>query len=283
MQTVKLADFLDEWGDTLKSDVVKAMNPVYQPKSEDDWDRAARNKLSSLKRTAFEGQTQKGILPISRILFKEGHKSAILVGEMGTGKTFMSLAIAHLLPQPKKRILVMCPGHLVQKWIREAQATIPGCICYNANGRSMHMLLEHKVNPRKPIGTEIWVIGKDRSKLHYRKKIQTFRKVRNERICPLCYGSVEYRETDISPKCIHCDAPLWGADNRAIRRYSKAEFIKRYLPDGYFDLALIDECHEMKAGDSAQGQAMSCFVNVAKKSLAMTGTLMGGYVRREGA
>ena len=38
-KTIKLADFLDEWGDILKAQVVRNMNPVYSPKAEDDWDR----------------------------------------------------------------------------------------------------------------------------------------------------------------------------------------------------------------------------------------------------
>ena len=85
-KTVKLAEFLDEWGDILKAEVVKNMNPVYSPKAEDDWDTKAREKLQSLLRKPFESQTRKGILPVARSLFKEDHKADFLVGEMGVGK-----------------------------------------------------------------------------------------------------------------------------------------------------------------------------------------------------
>jgi hypothetical protein len=68
--------------------------------------------------------------------------------------------------------------------------------------------------------------------------------------------------------------------------YQASEFIKRYLPDGYFDLLLVDECHEYKNSGSAQGQAMGVLAAKARKSILLTGTLMGGYaedlfVRRE--
>ena len=65
--------------------------------------------------------------------------------------------------------------------------------------------------------------------------------------------------------------------------YAKAEFIKRYLPKSFFDLVILDEVHELKGGGTAQGQAMSCLIARSRKVLALSGTLMGGYVRREGA
>ena len=65
-KTIKLADFLGEWGDILKSQVIRNMNPVYSSKNEDDWDQAAREKLKQLIRPPFESQTRRGILPVAR-------------------------------------------------------------------------------------------------------------------------------------------------------------------------------------------------------------------------
>ncbi|HCL3687888.1 TPA: DEAD/DEAH box helicase, partial [Pseudomonas aeruginosa] len=59
--------------------------------------------------------------------------------------------------------------------------------------------------------------------------------------------------------------------------YQPTEFIKRYLPDGYFDLLVVDEGHEYKNSGSAQGQAMGVLAAKARKTLLLTGTLMGGY------
>lgn len=59
--------------------------------------------------------------------------------------------------------------------------------------------------------------------------------------------------------------------------YQPTEFIKRYLPDGYFDLMIVDEGHEYKNEGSAQGQAMGVLANKVRKVLLLTGTLMGGY------
>ncbi len=275
---IALADFLDGWGDVLKSQVIKNMNPVYQPKAEDDWDRQARTRLARLLRSPFDAQIRRGILPVARALYKEDRKGAFLVGEMGTGKTIMSLAIATLDPKPAKRILIQCPGHLVGKWLREAEHTVPACICHNLNNQEMDLLIANKQRPSRPLATEIWVIGKERAKLHYQRKIGTITRLGAE-CCPDCGQPVTYRATDRAPSCEHCQAGMWSADPERNRRFAKAEFIKRYLPRDFFDLVILDEVHELKGGDTAQGQAMSCLIARSRKVLALTGTLMGGFAK----
>ncbi|GMV69067.1 MAG: hypothetical protein AMXMBFR76_15060 [Pseudomonadota bacterium] len=59
--------------------------------------------------------------------------------------------------------------------------------------------------------------------------------------------------------------------------YQPSEYIKRYLPQGTFDLLIADEAHEYKNGGSAQGQAMGVLAAKARKCVLLTGTLMGGY------
>lgn len=59
--------------------------------------------------------------------------------------------------------------------------------------------------------------------------------------------------------------------------YQPTEFIKRYMPQGYFDLLIVDEGHEYKNSGSAQGQAMGVLAAKTRKTILLTGTLMGGY------
>lgn len=59
--------------------------------------------------------------------------------------------------------------------------------------------------------------------------------------------------------------------------YQPSEYIKRYLPQGTFDLLIADEAHEYKNAGSAQGQAMGVLAAKARKMVLLTGTLMGGY------
>ena len=59
--------------------------------------------------------------------------------------------------------------------------------------------------------------------------------------------------------------------------YQPSEFIKRFLPKDFFNVALVDEGHEYKAAASAQAEAMAVLVSQVKKTVLLTGTLMGGY------
>lgn len=59
--------------------------------------------------------------------------------------------------------------------------------------------------------------------------------------------------------------------------YQPSEFVKRYLPKGYFGLLVADEGHELKNEGSAQGQAFGVLSSQCRKAVALTGTLMGGY------
>jgi Helicase conserved C-terminal domain len=69
---------------------------------------------------------------------------------------------------------------------------------------------------------------------------------------------------------------LWQADRSKVRRYAVVEFISRHLGN-FFDFAIADEVHELKGGDTAQGNALGALASAAKKTLVLTGTLLGGY------
>ena len=67
-----------------------------------------------------------------------------------------------------------------------------------------------------------------------------------------------------------------GSLQKAPRKYPIAKFIRRYL-HGKIDYFLADEVHELKGKDSLQGESFGDMVYTAKKSLALTGTLLNGY------
>jgi len=71
-------------------------------------------------------------------------------------------------------------------------------------------------------------------------------------------------------------SPLWQADNHKIHRMAPMEFIGRYM-DGFFDYGIADEVHELKSGETAQGNALGTLSAVCKRTVALTGTLLGGY------
>ena len=71
-------------------------------------------------------------------------------------------------------------------------------------------------------------------------------------------------------------SPLWQADGTKTRRFAPIEFIGRHMA-GFFDYAIGDEVHELKGGDTAQGNALGTLANCARHIAVLTGTLLGGY------
>lgn len=70
-------------------------------------------------------------------------------------------------------------------------------------------------------------------------------------------------------------SPLWQADRNRIQRMAPIEYIGRYM-QGWFDFAIADELHQL-AGDTAQGNGLGVLGRAARRLIALTGTLMGGY------
>ncbi len=274
--SISLKDFLTEYKDILESKLRNNLVPLFDPHKVDKWDKEQARRLENLKRTLYPKQVN-AVVALAKGF--QSKKSLILTAECGTGKTIMALATAYLIGA--HRIIVMCPGHLVQKWIREAQETIPGISCYNLNGQGLGNLLELKKGFSKPVGFEIYVIGKERAKLHYRLKSGAV--YTNGRIaCPDCGKQIvddkliKRIKTGKRVFCNKCGDPLFQADKKT-KRFAKAEFFKHYVGKGFFDFLIADEIHELKGGTTAQGQAFADFCSVSKHVIALTGTLMGGY------
>jgi len=269
-----LKSFLSQYGDALKEKVIKVYNPLYNPNNRDTWDNETELRLSDLKRHLYPAQVN-ATLALAKGFYEKGKKGLVLNGEMGTGKTFCAISVAHIMPKANYRVLVMCPGHLVQKWIREIQITIPRCKVVNLNARGLKEM-EALRYAGKPVCPEFYVVGKERAKNHHQWKPGIVHlKHLDEIQCPEC-GAILDDLKGKRPKCPECKEPLYQADKDGFRRYAKAEYAKKYLK-GVFDLFVADEIHELKGGTTAQGQALADFACTAKRTLALTGTLMGGY------
>ena len=111
---MNLGQFIDTFKDAIARRVVESYPPLYRP-SENG------RRLPRLLRKPLGAQEDaiKGAA-----LSLEAHRGTTVVGEMGTGKTFIAGAAAHLAGF--RRILVLCPPHLVPKWKREVEMTVPG-------------------------------------------------------------------------------------------------------------------------------------------------------------
>ena len=272
---IALRDFLAEYGQSLKQKVIEAFKPLHNPLVKDQWDNEAELKLDQLKRKLFPAQTS-AVLSLAKGFFTAQKRGLILVAEMGSGKSAMAIGVAHLIPKRNYRVMVMCPPHLVRKWIREIEAVLPQCRVVNLNGKGLKDL-EALRYAEKPTCPEFYVIGRERAKGHYSLKTSVVRQKHLSRIlCPKCGKELDDVLKSKRPRCPECNEPLYMADKDGFRRFAKAEYIKKYLR-GKFDLFVADEVHELKSGVTAQGQAFANIACVSRRTLALTGTLLGGY------
>src|SRR3712207_456891 len=112
---MQLAEFIDEYKDSIAEQVVERYPPVYTTALRE------RYPITGLKRRPMGAQAD-AIRAAAHSLKVLGQPTTI-VAEMGTGKTFMALVAARLAGM--STTLVLCPPHLVKKWVREVGITIP--------------------------------------------------------------------------------------------------------------------------------------------------------------
>ena len=124
----ELTTFMQEHGDKIGQYILDNYRPLYNFDPTDE-ESAILDTLGK-KRRALPGQKEPGLLPTQRHAAAAVARSirrcrvGNIQGEMGTGKTTISAGTMALLNSFPA--LVMCPPHLVPKWIREIEGTIPG-------------------------------------------------------------------------------------------------------------------------------------------------------------
>lgn len=241
------------------------------------------------------------------------HKTVILCGEQGTGKTTMAIVATSLALEAAKaanfrKVVVVCPSHLVPKWIREC-----GIITSTSRvARTAKRISEVDAFFEDPSARYL-ILSKEMAKLGARwrpafttRRFITKRERQVERepgnrwagyeteivktettaiACPVC-GSTQGGSLLITPRavnqkvrrnCDECRGPLWVSapiNAQGTKRWALARHINRRYAGRY--ALVIDECHQHAGAESDQGRAVHMLATAATKILAMTGTLYGG-------
>ena len=274
-QITNVTEYLKAYGGELAEKIKREAKPLFNPG--DDWD----NKIAKLLRRPYQAQGD-AIMGLVKSL--EGKDSAIVVGEMGSGKTIIGCTVPYISTNGKvpSRTLVMCPGHLVKKWKREVEETIPEAKASII--RQLKDVLPFGKNG-KPKVPEYVIVSKDKAKLSYAWMPAVIeRKSREGYYCPDCGriivdkdgNPVSYDYFEKNKRFCSCGSALWQADNHRLRRFAVSEYIKKHLK-GYFDFFIADEVHELKGGSTAQGNSFGALASACGKTIALTGTLVGGY------
>ncbi len=282
---MNLGEFIDKFKEAIARRVVESYPPLYRPSENGGTLPRLLRKPLGAQADAIKGAA----------LSLRTHRGTTVVGEMGTGKTFIGAAAAHMAGF--KRILALCPPHLTRKWKREVEQTVLDARAVIVTSITDLEKLRHVTSS----GPLFAVMSRERAKLSYRWKAAVNyrwatsrgRLIREEETgepfrvpcCPACTTQITDRDgvpladADLNRRkhtCASCGSPLWQADGSGPKRYPLSDYVKHRMR-GFFDLLIGDEVHEFKGRGSAQGIAAGVLADACGRSLSLTGTLLGGY------
>ncbi len=230
------------------------------------------------------------------------YSAVILAADMSCGKTLMGV-LSVALTQTPQRHLVMCPPHLVRKWVAEVNKVLPRSVAksFTISGKDCLKKLR-EIPDKKPAVHEFYVASRERWKMGYswrhtsgliKKPVKNDGEIYFKRCCPKCGSQIDYgrwkegrknfcteelvlNKNDKNSETRVCGEALWQADNTKKRRFSPAEYVSRYVKKNAFHTLIADEIQELK-GESAQGVAFGQLAGKCKNVIGLTGTLTGGY------
>lgn len=312
----QLQAFLENNATAIAKVIAERYQPLYSQPTREEWDKLA----GLLKHKPLPGRKSSGLLPAQKHVAIAASRSvqhqgwADIIGEMGCGKTCTSLATLEVIPNAYPA-LVLCPGHMVQKWAREAETVIPQCKGIVIDSLSEMVAFAQTYVPGQKV---VVVISKERAKLGAGWQPATIRRLRRVRAtssagepasyvrdwvhtCPQCGGVFTDDEglpfTKMPEKRLHCNAPVnkWiGEPNdktqgelktvacgaplyemSGFRRWPLSRYIRTHMK-GFFKVFIADEFHLFKGKSTDQAGAYHDLVMAAKYTINLTGTLFGG-------
>lgn len=271
---MNLAEFTDRFRAAIAAAVIRTYPPIYDAEAR----RSCGFDVRRLLRRPLGAQAdaiRATALSIQRF------RGTNVVGEMGVGKTAIAAAAAYLAGC--RKVLVICPPHLVRKWQREIVQTVPG-----ARATIVRTITDLERTRARGSAMQFVVCSRELAKLGYRWKPATvLRAARDEHggaarddagrilrliCCPDCFVPVVDEEqvpltaAELATKkhrCPACGGPLWQADRRGPRRFALADYIRRRMR-GLYDLLIVDEVHEYKSRGTAQGLCAAALAEASK-------------------
>lgn len=201
---------------------------------------------------------------------------------------------------------IACPPHLVKTWQEELEINYKNKKAYKAIVvKRFEDLVPYTKRDLWNDGIKYYfIVARETLKLSYpkipavitkRKYITTEKELDGQSLlikqlikvakCPDCNatlkeGTENHIDTSVIPLKCECGCVLRQPDRSVSQnmgtREAIADYVFKNFTKGSYNV-ILDEAHEYKGGNTGQGNAMARLVSGAKKSIALTGTLMNGY------
>lgn len=216
-----LDSYLNSFSTILAERIQQSFKPKFDPKK-DEYSQALKDiddYMSFKGLTMFE--SQKAVAEaVSRNLDK--NNVSIICGEMGAGKTAMSIAAIfanHKDWNKPMTNVIMCPSHLVEKWKNELERLAPLSEAIIVDDFSHFKKLEKEINNPKRRKHLFLILSKETAKFGYEKRpAVVWSEVNQCYVCPSC-----------GQKLFRYEYEGKGRDRRKFREYLREkDFMKEY-------------------------------------------------------
>lgn len=121
LENMTLGDLLDSYGVSLMREMLKACPVLHDGRRGDP-----EPDIGGVARPLYPAQTS-AVHTAIKLYNQRDNQGVILLGEIGSGKT--SVALATAIATDRKRILVVCPPHLLDGWRDQAAIVAPQYKC----------------------------------------------------------------------------------------------------------------------------------------------------------
>lgn len=233
-----LEEYVERFGANIADKAYKEVTPLYKPGHDIEPERVTRfaDNVSYCSDIELFPAQRDIISAVMKRL--EKHRQAIIVADMGTGKTVMSIGAIYALSKKKNEsTFVICPSHLVEKWKREIARFFPAAyikICGSIG--EFQTDVEPVLNNKNRKNNLFVIFSKEalRGNEGEWEPIVKFNNDRQRVICPVCgkgtyymYDTAQCNVVKITPlhrdrpgngKCGSCGTIFWqpatGKENK---------------------------------------------------------------------
>lgn len=192
--SMSIKDLLDHYGRSLMRGMLDACPVLHNPDNDPN-----PLPMPELTRQLFPAQAE-AVRTVIKLQRKHPDRGVIILGEIGSGKTSVALASAKALG--RKRILVMCPPHLLDSWVEQVRAVVAEATVFILNS-----IQDVEKFYRYQGGLAIALLSREKAKLgHGWEGVSSNR-------CPTC-GSPVPVDVDFVKRRTRCDHKTLRPENR---------------------------------------------------------------------
>lgn len=211
-----LNDYLNVFGETLASKIQGSFRPKFIP-GMDEYSDGVNNYDDAIFSTGIEMyEAQKSLVQAS-VNNLRAEDTTFIISEMGTGKTLMGAGIdyahfneiKHLNGKKSFNAVVLCPGHLVNKWQKEVERFVPNARGFIVKSIEDLVALKPRLQNKNKVENTYIILSKEDAKISYDK-------------IPCAVWS----ERDNTYKCPHCGQRLTKKIKGEVFNFCETDMLK---------------------------------------------------------